>query len=491
MTAFRRLAVHIANYSLGSVLAIVASFISFPLLTRLLSVDDYGIMSLIASILTFVVSIGKLGLQHSTFRFYSDARSGRSSMNMASLLSTSIYGMLGVGSAATIVFFLFTRFAPDTWWANDQIRSVMALASVLVLIRILESAFVNQWRAEERSGALSIYQVLRKYADIAIIIFALYHISKSVWGFYVAMIVSESAGVAVIAWLTIRRSPVSMSDFSATLFKAMLAFGIPMLGFELVAVLSVLADRYVIQHMLSTAELGLYSAAYNLSDSLRGAVIASVTAAAVPMYNRLYVDEGSEKTSQFLNQFLHVYAVGMAFLLCLMAALGTDFVVFLASEKYRAAGSILTLIVAGMALDGLTVIVGAGLYLKKRTSVILALALPAAILKVLISIFLIQKIGIAAVAIASIVTGVLLIVCLVQFSKSHLAVRLPIVSIVKFTGIAVVAYFAMSALWFDVVIVRLAVRFLVGSLTFGVLSLLMDSTLRRQFLARVTAFKSR
>jgi O-antigen/teichoic acid export membrane protein len=44
------------RYSLGGVLGTVASLISFPVLTRLLSVEDYGLMSTVAVALAIVVA---------------------------------------------------------------------------------------------------------------------------------------------------------------------------------------------------------------------------------------------------------------------------------------------------------------------------------------------------------------------------------------------------------------------------------------------------
>jgi O-antigen/teichoic acid export membrane protein len=45
----RRVLVQASHYSLGSLLTMVAGLISFPLLTRVFSVEDYGLISLVAA----------------------------------------------------------------------------------------------------------------------------------------------------------------------------------------------------------------------------------------------------------------------------------------------------------------------------------------------------------------------------------------------------------------------------------------------------------
>ena len=73
----KSLLVHVSNYTTASVLVTLASVISFPILTRLLSVEEYGVMNLVATALALLVGIGKLGLQHSALRYYSEVRAGK------------------------------------------------------------------------------------------------------------------------------------------------------------------------------------------------------------------------------------------------------------------------------------------------------------------------------------------------------------------------------------------------------------------------------
>jgi Polysaccharide biosynthesis protein. len=54
----------------------LASIISFPILTRIFSVAEYGTMALVTSTILFLVGIGKLGLQHSVVRYYSEVEAG-------------------------------------------------------------------------------------------------------------------------------------------------------------------------------------------------------------------------------------------------------------------------------------------------------------------------------------------------------------------------------------------------------------------------------
>ena len=86
-----KLLMHLKNYSLGSILVTGAGLISFPIFTRLLSTDEYGLLSLIAVTITFLVAIGKLGLQNPIVRFYSDAESEKDGWNLDKFYATVVY----------------------------------------------------------------------------------------------------------------------------------------------------------------------------------------------------------------------------------------------------------------------------------------------------------------------------------------------------------------------------------------------------------------
>ena len=91
---------HIRNYASAGMLIAVASFVTFPLLTRALTVGEYGVLGLITASLTFFIAVGKLGLQHAVIRFYAQIKNTNLKFSLEQMNST--------------VFMLFTVFAIAT-----------------------------------------------------------------------------------------------------------------------------------------------------------------------------------------------------------------------------------------------------------------------------------------------------------------------------------------------------------------------------------------
>ena len=72
-----RLFRHISVYSAGNLLVTAAGFITFPILTRVFDVADYGVLNLVSATLLLLVAVGKLGMQHAVVRLYSEIRAGK------------------------------------------------------------------------------------------------------------------------------------------------------------------------------------------------------------------------------------------------------------------------------------------------------------------------------------------------------------------------------------------------------------------------------
>ena len=102
---------------------------------------------------------------------------------------------------------------------------------------------------------------MRRYVGLAAIFGVLFFVSRDLWGFYAATVATEILGVLWIAVWLLRRFDVSPRLFDRRLFRAMLAFGIPMAGYELGAQVLAMGDRYVIQTLLGAQSLGVYVAA--------------------------------------------------------------------------------------------------------------------------------------------------------------------------------------------------------------------------------------
>jgi O-antigen/teichoic acid export membrane protein len=474
----KRLLLHASNYSLASVLVTLAGLISFPIFTRVFSVSEYGLLSLVSATLGLMVGVGKLGLQTSIIRFHAEASSGRTGLTEDGFFSTALLGMLATGTIATVGLVLFAEFSPAAWWSDPQVRSLMTLTAVLVLIRVLDSGFINILRAQQRSGVYGIYSVARRYGGLAIVLFIVLHVMPSLNGFYIGTIVSEALAVLAIGWLVLRRHQIRFSLYSPALLRSMLAFGLPMVAYEMGGLLLAQGDRYVIEGVLGGDALGVYSAAYNFSEYVQMALLTSFGTAVTPMYTRIWEKEGEAATRRFIELALHFYILAGGAVAFGMAALGADALSLLASHKYVAGAAIIPWVIGGMVMDGAHQMLGAGLYLHKRSKTVMLLVVGAAVVNIGINLLLVPAHGIMGAAIATLITYVGLTVAIALCGRRHLKLDIPWLHTFKAIAFGAVMYAVTVRVGHDHLLLTIVLKLLVAGAVYGALVVAFDRRTR-------------
>ena len=289
---------HISRYSLGNLLTAVAGLVSFPFLARVFSVADYGLMNLVSVTLTALVTISKLGLQHSVVRYGSRVRTGTIQPDEKAFVSTAVLGIAATAALVALGWLVVVPLIPMAWLVGVRLRMLFGLVSILVFFQAVESALINLLRAQQRSGLYATYQVVAKYAGLGLIIASLLLVGRELLVFYSAQIVTAIAGVAFLCVALFRDGAglprPALGNFSAPIYKEMLRYGFPMmLGWELSGLMLSLGDRYVLQVLLGPGPLGTYAAAYNLCQYVEVVLLTPWAAAIMPMYVRLW-EEGGE-----------------------------------------------------------------------------------------------------------------------------------------------------------------------------------------------------
>jgi O-antigen/teichoic acid export membrane protein len=478
----KRLFVQASHYSVASLLSTLAGLISFPLLTRIFSVADYGVMNLISATLTAALALGKVGVQHAIIRYRTETLAGKGQYSAAQLYATTFLGMCGTGLVAAVLLGVGAQLVPHRWLGDPRLPTLFAIASLVVLIQVAESIISSFLRADQKTAVLMKYQVGKRYFGLALILFAVFVVSRTLMAFYTAMLVTELCAVVALTLAFFRRESVPRltgRDFSPPLYRELLAFGIPMMiGYELSGIVLGVGDRYVIHGMIGQQPLGLYSAAYNLCQYVQTVFVASVGQAVTPLYMQMFDQKGPEETTAFIGRSLRNYVLFGAPVIAGLAAVGPALLPALASERYSSAASIIPWVIAGMVVDGANTMVAAGLFIHRKTKQIMAVVGSAAILNVVLNIILVPRIGILGAAIATLVSYLLASGALTVAGRRFLPVRLPFTTIARAALAAVAMYLAVMHLSPGHHLATLTARMVVGAPVYLLLIALIDPDAR-------------
>lgn len=442
----RKLIVQVSHYSLSGVLVTIAGLISFPILTRLLDVGEYGLLSLISGTLGLITAFGKGGLQFSIVRFYSDIKAGRESWDLTSLFSTVVYSMTAIGLFVTLIWLGIVFLTPDDIWGDGKLKSLFAYTSILVVVQVLTSAFSGILQAQQRSATLSIFQVVKRYSVLLAVVVTLLFISNSLFGLYTATIAAQCVAVFILGRHVLKDVRLRLERISPDLLRQMLLYGLPLLGSEFSAVLLGLGDRYLINWMMGPESLGAYAAAFNLCRYVKTILIVALVKAIRPIYLRIWAEKGEAATKDFLERTLYFYLMVSIPVIAGISLVGPDLLSVLASEKYASGAAIIPYVIAGMMAFGTVSVLGAGLHIKKQGFIVMALTLISAASNIVLNLILIPIFGLQGAAIATLISYTLLAILYWVIGSRTLPIGIPWGVAIKFSVAALLMYFVIQHL---------------------------------------------
>jgi len=472
----QRLLAGVSNYSLASILGIAASLISFPVLTRLLSVSDYGLMNLVSVSIVLLVAIGKGGLQTSAIRFYAEIESGKTQWTMSNYYATLIYGMVAV-SLTVMVSWATGSLIYGWYFSNLSFACLLALTAVLIPVRVMESALLNILKAGEKSFVHSVYTIARKYGLLVIIVAALVWIAATAHTFYLATIVGESIALLALAWYTLKPLP-KLRDTSGALLWQMAAFGIPMIGYEIAGNILNLSDRYVIEWKLGHEQVGIYSASYNLVDYLSSAIVNPFVGAFMPVCLSLWANGEKIAVQEFLGQSLRYYLLIAIPVIAGIAAVGSELIHVMASEKYLVGAEIIPYVTMGMFIHGATVFFGAGLYINKQGITMSLIVLLAAVINLLLNLLWVPRYGIMGAAFATMAASFIIVVLSSWYGRQVLRVTFPYLYALKLALIASAMYWVVGQVEVPLVGFTLLAKIMAGMVFFATVMWCVDGEIR-------------
>ena len=416
---------HLRNYASAGVISAAIGVISFPILTRNLSVEDYGLLGLVTASLTLFVAFGKLGVQQSVIRFFAPASLGTGPWSRSELDSTALSTFAALGALATALWLVAgTEVFPRFLRAEGLDRLFVAGAGV-VLVRVVGSGVINFLRAEQRSGDVARAQMLGRALTVSLVVAFVLVDEISPLRYVASLLVADLAAMGYALLRYRDRLEFSFARVRAPLARALLAYGAPLMLLESLGLVLRLSDRYLIEAMLGIEALGQYAASYNLVAYLEVIVLAALVQAVRPMYVQIHEGEGEGATRAFLARGLHVYlALGLPFV-AVFSLVAPHALVALAGDAYAAGTVVIPWVTASFLIEGTVQFLAAGLYLSRNTRALMLWSAIAAGLNLALNVLLIPRFGLVGAASVTIVSYAVFVAGVGHAAFRHVAFPLP------------------------------------------------------------------
>jgi len=392
---------HIRNYASAGAITGVVGLVSFPLLTRNLTVAEYGIVGLITASLTLFIAIGKLGFQHSVLRYFSQVKNGNIDYTMRQFNSTVAVIFLVLASITTVVWLLSGLYVLPHVMQYEHLSALFTIAAGMVFVRLVGSGALNILRAQQCSVDVAIAGSIGRCLNLLFIISLLLLTTLNPWVILACMLLAECFAIGYAFYCYSPFFSFSFSAVSGTLAKSMLFYGVPLMILESLELVLGLSDRYMIESMLGASALGQYAASFNLTNYIDTIVLFALFQAIKPAYLNLWEEKGKEKTQEFLSSTLRVYLiVGIPFI-TLFGLTAPHLLSSLAGEKYEPGTVVIPFLTLTYLMQGAMQILTAGLYIFKDTKALLIWSSIITVVNIALNFILIPKFGIIGAAIVT------------------------------------------------------------------------------------------
>jgi len=445
---------------MGIGLAQMLGLITFPILTRALTKDQYGVMSLVTTTILFAVAISKAGLSDGMIRFYKEYSA---SLERRTIFASTVLMRGLVFSLVSVV--LYIAILPVFSHYLGFTRNYMICFSVMALylfIRPLNIIIMNFIRVNDRTFFLNGVNLLLTCFSIGLSLVLLLYVFRELYGFFIGGVIGEFIAASVFFYWFFKQYSIIPSAASGDLAKQLIKFGLPLLIGECAFLALSYADRYLILAYYNESVLGLYSVGYNLAMYIANLIMFSITYAIVPIYVDLYGTEGREKTEAFLGKCLRYLIIALIPICFGYLAVCRDLFITLASDKYADAASFSPIILVGTIVFALNSVFNAGLYLAKKTAIMLGIMLLAVVVKIAMNVLLLPAYGVMGAAIATLIPCVMVTLLNAYLSSKYIRVKIDVKSIIYYGALSIVMLFVLRYIDTSIASINLVLKVFVG-----------------------------
>ncbi|MGI8770892.1 MAG: oligosaccharide flippase family protein [Acidobacteriaceae bacterium] len=423
MSNMRTLWKHSSHYVFGRVGLMLLGLVSFPILARLLSVRQYGELSLLLKLALLWTVLSKAGLQNAALRFLPEAEKGEAHRKQA-CITTLIAESLLISGGFCLLGFLLVYL--HVFALSDVAASLIPLALGLVVIRSVQPVLSGILRSEGRTLLFNLCEVLGKSLGIGLSLSALFFLSVNLHYYLAGLFIAEASVVlALLLWLS-RTGWIRIASLDRSFARRSFLFSAPLIAYELASVVLDSGDRLLIGHYLGFVQVGFYSAAYSIATYTEEVLMTPVNLALFPVYMKIWVAEGASATAHFLSRAFDIFFTLACGLILVVLLTSHDLIALLASRKFLAAEHLLPVLVTGLLVYALHIFFNAALLIHRKTLVLTGVTAVCCVLNIALNMLLLPRIGLMGAALATLVSYLVLVIAMAVASRRYLSFPIPV-----------------------------------------------------------------
>ncbi|TLM96253.1 MAG: hypothetical protein FDZ75_05125, partial [Actinobacteria bacterium] len=373
------------------------NLLTLPILTRLLTPEEFGVATLAWVAPTIIVAVASMGISSAAQRFYFEYRDEPEKVDR--LLFTGQAWLVFSLAISTVLVWVFQAQLAQLLLGSATYGIALFVAFLNSFISEFTNFYQLQYQNLELAGRHSLLTVTK--ATIQSLGGVLF-----VWAFdasYMGVLYGMLAGAVVsagIGFVDINRRRKRALD--RAILKENLAYGAQLVPKAFTGYINRFFDKYMLNSMLSMSAVGVYNIGQTIGNAMNSIMITVWNAFQPVFYREIFddPDNGGHATGRIFSFFSYLVIAP-----CVVVVLfAPEIVKLLAPPSYAAAVSIIVLATAAMTTQAFGMFVGVQYAYTKKAWLIFPISVVGTLVNVGANIVLIPRLGLIGAGYATVLT---------------------------------------------------------------------------------------
>lgn len=372
-------------YGLGDALNKLIGFLLIPLYLNFLDPAQYGIIETLLVTMGLMVILANMGLPEAVFRFYFKVTNED---ERKSVISTIFFLSLVGQISIPLLFFWNSNMLSELLFKSSDFTILITLAAANIGFSAFKGIPLAIYRAQKRPLAFVSVNFTTATVMLLMNVYFVAILGKGVFGIMLGFLCGSFTGVMIVLPTLLREIKLK---FDPELVKRILKFSVPLGLSQLPLTIIFMADRYILGHMASMSQLGIYALAHKLAKLIKEFIVTPFRLAWGPF---VFANERNKNAKHIYSKMTTYFSIVATAAIVFVSIFSFELVNLLTSkQEYLRASEIVPILCYAFLLFGLSYFAWTGIRVTEKTYYITLVMVVAASINIPLNYYLVQSFG--------------------------------------------------------------------------------------------------
>ena len=395
-------------YGMANLLTKLAVITLVPLYTTYLSVHEVGLIVFLEMVELFVVTIIPIGCINAMWRFLPEEKGHNKNK-----IIISAFTVIMVSGLVITFLLLFFQNNISLFFGIPNDNNLLFFVFVSCFLQSMSHFIYSLLQYKNQSVFYLILSLVQFLSLVGLTIYLIVYSGQGIIGIYYAKTSVFFTSFICIIFILIKNTR-ALPSFK--FIKKILIFGLPMIPMMLLMPVLNVSDRYFLKLFTSLEEIGRYGIAYKFGMLINMFLVIPINRSWGPQM--FQVGKSKEENRKIHQDLTFYYSYIGWFIIVGLSFFSDTIISIVANKEYLAAAWLIPWVSLAYFVGGFKIFFLASATLADRTDLLVKTGLLAIITNVCLNYFFIKNYGVEGAVLSTILSNLILILLLLNFTKS-------------------------------------------------------------------------